>query len=50
MTDSGGRDKPRNTLHHPEPGAQDGDERQLLTADLHPGHPLEWRVHRYWLE
>jgi hypothetical protein len=43
-------DESGDSLDHAESSAQDRDERQLLSANLHAGHPLEGCVDRYGLE
>ena len=40
----------KNSLYHSKAGAEDWDERQLLSADVPPRSLLEGSVHLSWLE
>ena len=50
MTDAGRRHQTRHSLHHAEPGAQDGNEGELLSADALARGPFQRRFHGCVLE
>ena len=50
VSDARRRDESQNALDHAESGAQNGDERELLAADLISSRLLERRLHGHRLE